>query len=163
MLVGHAPSIEGCTRQLLGNSPRPYEFIRITRNTPFLSTVICERDNMGLFNLKLAPTFKHLGVDDYDWRMIDVNYEQNLAQIISLKETTTPLTNNKRKPHFNKEKTNVQSKPNRPVSTLTTTIVNRHDSIYPLNYSSDNIKHLRSNNSNNINRPQYYYKKSPKL
>lgn len=44
-MVGHAPTLEGCTRQLVGNRPRNLEeFTSITRQVSFLSMAQCEKD-----------------------------------------------------------------------------------------------------------------------
>ncbi len=44
-MVGHAPTLEGSVRQLIGGTPKSlYEFSEITRKVDFLSTVSCEKD-----------------------------------------------------------------------------------------------------------------------
>ncbi len=44
-MVGHAPTLEGSIRQLVGGTPKSlYDFSEITRKVDFLSTVSCERD-----------------------------------------------------------------------------------------------------------------------
>lgn len=45
MLVGHAPSLEGCSRILTGEKMRSAdEFTSIARRIPFLSIAHCEKD-----------------------------------------------------------------------------------------------------------------------
>lgn len=47
MFVGHAPSLEGCSRQLIGEPVRTFdEFLFINRQITFLSMAQCERNTM---------------------------------------------------------------------------------------------------------------------
>lgn len=47
MFVGHAPSLEGCSRQLIGEPVRNFdEFLYINRQITFLSMAQCERNSM---------------------------------------------------------------------------------------------------------------------
>jgi ubiquitin-associated SH3 domain-containing protein len=71
MFVGHAPSIEGCTRQLVGGKPRSTEdFIRINRKVPFLSIAQCEKNlNTGNWSLvqPLIPPMKHSQLEEFNF------------------------------------------------------------------------------------------------
>lgn len=55
MFVGHAPSLEGCSRQLIGEPIRSFEeFLFINRQITFLSMAQCER-NMMTGKWELTP------------------------------------------------------------------------------------------------------------
>ena len=55
MFVGHAPSLEGCSRQLIGEPIRSFEeFLFINRQITFLSMAQCER-NMLTGKWELTP------------------------------------------------------------------------------------------------------------
>lgn len=71
MFVGHAPTIEGCTRQLIGGKPRSTEdFIRINRKVPFLSIAQCERNNStgnwSLVQPLIAP-MRHSQLEEFNY------------------------------------------------------------------------------------------------
>jgi hypothetical protein len=93
MLVGHAPSLEACTRQLIGEQPRSnQEFIQVTRKVPFLSILQCERDYVGKWKLSQTPiaTMKHLELDDFDRS----GFYQPLTQQAIFNQVQVPLTSN---------------------------------------------------------------------
>jgi hypothetical protein len=71
MFVGHAPTIEVCTRQLCGGEPRVNEFRSIVRKVPFLAIAQCEKNPITKkWKLKKPPipALKHLAVDEFDWK-----------------------------------------------------------------------------------------------
>jgi hypothetical protein len=91
MLVGHAPSLEACTRQLIGEQPRSnQEFVQVTRKVPFLSILQCERDYMGKWKLSPTPipTMKHLELEEFDISGFFQNFTQ---QSLSHKAIFVPL------------------------------------------------------------------------
>jgi ubiquitin-associated and SH3 domain-containing protein len=71
MFVGHAPTIEGCTRQLTGGKPRSTEdFIRINRKVPFLSIAQCEKDiESGRWSLvqPMIPPMRHSQLEEFNF------------------------------------------------------------------------------------------------
>ena len=74
MFVGHAPTIEGCSRQLVGQKPRSTEdFVRINMKVPFLSILTCEK-NASTGNWSLVPTpiptMKHTELVDFNWNEV---------------------------------------------------------------------------------------------
>ena len=75
MLVGHAPSLESCTRQLCGgNAKSQEEFAEITRKIPFLSIVNCEKDlTSGQWKIKPLPiaSMKHMQLEEFDWNNLN--------------------------------------------------------------------------------------------
>ena len=75
MLVGHAPSLESCTRQLCGGNVKSQEeFAEITRKIPFLSIVNCEKDLAnGQWKIKPLPiaSMKHMQLEEFDWNNLN--------------------------------------------------------------------------------------------
>ena len=85
MLVGHAPSLEGCTRQLCGGLTKNLEeFAEITRKIPFLSIANCVKDNKTerwrLVPIPI-PSMKHLDLEEFNWN--DLNRPSNFPQNIN--------------------------------------------------------------------------------
>ncbi len=71
MFVGHAPTIEVCTRQLCGGEPRVSEFRSVVRKVSFLAIAQCEKNPFTQkWKLKKPPipALKHLAVDEFDWK-----------------------------------------------------------------------------------------------
>ena len=82
MLVGHAPTLEGCTRQLCGGQTKSLEeFAEITRKIPFLSIANCEKDNKTnqwkLIPIPI-PSMKHLDLEEFNWN--DLNRPKKFIQ-----------------------------------------------------------------------------------
>ena len=71
MFVGHAPTIEVCTRQLCGGEIRINEFRSVVRKVSFLAIAQCEK-NLLTQKWKIKkppiPALKHLSVDEFDWK-----------------------------------------------------------------------------------------------
>lgn len=47
LFIGHAPSLETLTRQLVGGEPRPYELTQIAQKMNYLSLTILEGQNQS--------------------------------------------------------------------------------------------------------------------
>ena len=81
-MVGHAPTVEGCTRQLTGNRPRSTEeFVNVTRKVPFLSIIQCEKNIMtGQWSLAPppVPAMRHLCLEEFDWNNLNTDFNHNL-------------------------------------------------------------------------------------
>ena len=81
MMVGHAPTVEGCTRQLTGNRPRSTEeFVNVTRKVPFLSIIQCEKNMMtGQWTLAPppVPAMRHLCLEEFDWNNLNTDFNIN--------------------------------------------------------------------------------------
>jgi len=103
MLVGHAPSLEACTRQLIGEQPRSnHEFAQVTRKVPFLSILQCERDYMNKWKLSPTPilTMKHLELEDFDnTGFFQTLNQQALTQQAIFNQIQTPLNSYYQRTH----------------------------------------------------------------
>ena len=82
MLVGHAPTLEGCTRQICGGKIKNFEeFAVITRKIPFLSIANCEKDKKTdqwrLVPIPI-PSMKHLDLEEFNWN--DLNQHKKGIQ-----------------------------------------------------------------------------------
>lgn len=85
MFVGHAPTIEVCTRQLCGGAPRTEEFRQIVKKVPFLAIAQCEKNSFdSSWKLKQPqiPTLKHLGVEEFDWKNLKKPSAANINDVI---------------------------------------------------------------------------------
>ncbi len=75
-MVGHAPTLEGSVRQLIGGTPKVlYDFTEITRKVDFLSTVSCEKDRKS-HNWKIVtplPLIKNFNIE------FDSNLKKKIA------------------------------------------------------------------------------------
>lgn len=95
MFVGHAPTIEVCTRQLCGGEPRISDFRAVVRKVPFLSIAQCERNPMTQqWKLKKTPIppLKHLAVDEFDVKNLQ-NKNENSTYATSGYMPSTPPPN----------------------------------------------------------------------
>jgi hypothetical protein len=102
MLVGHAPSLEGCTRQLCGGKIKNLEeFAEITRKIPFLSIANCEKisktDHWKLIPIPI-PSMKHLDLEEFDWNNLNNQPKKTIQNFnFSLKNfnrfTNIPMMN----------------------------------------------------------------------
>lgn len=82
MLVGHAPSLEGCSRLLTGENMRTLdEFAAITRQIPFLSVAQLEK-NYPTGTWKLTPLAQTRSEQVFTPRVENLN-----QQIISNERT----------------------------------------------------------------------------
>ena len=103
MLVGHAPSLEACTRQLIGEQPRSnQEFVQVTRKVPVLSILQCEKDYMGKWKMSPTPipTMKHLELEDFDsTRFYQTFTQQNLPQQAVFNHAQVPLNSYYQRAH----------------------------------------------------------------
>lgn len=90
MFVGHAPTIEGCTRQLIGGKPRSTEdFIRINRKVPFLSIAQCEKNSItGNWSLvqTAIPPMRHSQLEEFNFndlgaKILEKNIEKELYSV----------------------------------------------------------------------------------
>lgn len=85
MFVGHAPTIEVCTRQLCGGAPRVDEFRQLVKKVPFLAIAQCEKsslDNSWKLKQPQIPTLKHLGVEEFDWKNLKKQSTANVNDVI---------------------------------------------------------------------------------
>lgn len=70
LLVGHAPTIEVCTRQLMGGQPRINDLKFLVLRVPFLSLHCVEKQTDGTWKATKPPIspIKHAAVEPFDWR-----------------------------------------------------------------------------------------------
>jgi hypothetical protein len=97
MFVGHAPTIEVCTRQLCGGETRANEFRQIVRKVPFLAIAQCEKNPITqIWKLKKPPipALKHLAVDEFDWKNLQntntLNHQSDTNTYYQQHYPTTP-------------------------------------------------------------------------
>ena len=73
LLVGHASSVDTCTRQLIGKPPRSQrDLISMVHKVPFVGLAAAEEGPNGKWSLVKPPTFtlQHLNNQRYDWKML---------------------------------------------------------------------------------------------
>ncbi|CAF1316414.1 unnamed protein product [Rotaria sp. Silwood1] len=70
LIVGHAPTIEVCTRQLTGGQPRINDLKFLVLRVPFLSMHCIAKQNDGTWKATKPPIspIKHTAVEPFDWR-----------------------------------------------------------------------------------------------
>lgn len=78
MLVAHGASLDTCTRQLIGESPRnQQEFYTILHQTPYLAVAASQEDfqtkQWRLTDPPICP-FQHQGNASYDWRLLTAQH-----------------------------------------------------------------------------------------
>ncbi|KAL7669362.1 hypothetical protein ACOME3_010022 [Neoechinorhynchus agilis] len=72
LIVGHAPTLEVTTRQLLGSAPRIKDLKLLVRQIPYLSLQTIERQQDNQWKLKKPPIppLKHCALEPFDWKHI---------------------------------------------------------------------------------------------
>ncbi|CAF1280160.1 unnamed protein product [Rotaria sordida] len=70
LIVGHAPTIEVCTRQLTGGQPRLNDLKFLVLRVPFLSMHCVAKQPDGTWKATKPPIspIKHAAVEPFDWR-----------------------------------------------------------------------------------------------
>ncbi|CAL4123983.1 unnamed protein product, partial [Meganyctiphanes norvegica] len=75
LLVGHAATLDTCTRQLIGKSPRSaHEMTSILKKIPYCSFSIAAQDSLGNWKLQEPPfpSVTHSSNMRYDWKVLQV-------------------------------------------------------------------------------------------
>ncbi|XP_050735772.1 protein UBASH3A homolog isoform X4 [Eriocheir sinensis] len=73
LLVGHAATLDTCTRQLVGGSPRSaHEMTSIIKKVPYCSFAFAAQENSGSWSLQEPPfpPTTHSSNMRYDWRVM---------------------------------------------------------------------------------------------
>ncbi|CAF0872694.1 unnamed protein product [Didymodactylos carnosus] len=72
LIVGHAPTLEVCTRQLTGGQPRVNDLKFLVLRIPFLSMLTISKQSDGTWRAikPPIPPMKHQAVESFDWRFI---------------------------------------------------------------------------------------------
>merc|ERR1712106_675329 len=73
LLVGHAATLDTCTRQLIGKSPRSaHEMTSILKKIPYCSFSIASQDSLGSWKLQEPPfpSVTHSSNMRYDWKVL---------------------------------------------------------------------------------------------
>ncbi|CAF1679655.1 unnamed protein product [Adineta ricciae] len=70
LLIGHASTIEVCTRQLIGGQPRVNDLKFLVLRVPFLSMHCVTKQPDGTWRAAKPPISpnKHAAVEPFDWR-----------------------------------------------------------------------------------------------
>ncbi|CAF2740821.1 unnamed protein product [Rotaria sp. Silwood2] len=70
LIIGHAPTIEVCTRQLTGGQPRINDLKFLVLRVPFLSMHCIAKQTDGTWKATKPPIspIKHTAVEPFDWR-----------------------------------------------------------------------------------------------
>ena len=137
MLVGHAPTVEACTRQLVGGRPRPAdEFISITRKVPFLSMAQCEKNVLtGKWFLgpPPVPSMRHMSLEEFDWTNLNPDLNTFISNTVN--NSANLLMNN--------------LSLNSPSSMNNSTLNNNNSNNIPSNIPNNMMNNMMNNNSNN--------------
>lgn len=73
LLVGHAATLDTCTRQLTGKSPRSREeMLPMLRNIPYCSVSMASQDSLGKWKLQEPPfpSVTNTSNKTYDWKVL---------------------------------------------------------------------------------------------
>ena len=73
LLVGHAATLDTCTRQLVGGAPRTSQEMRgIIHKIPYCSAALAEMDSEGSWTLQEPPfpPITHSNNIRFDWRVM---------------------------------------------------------------------------------------------
>lgn len=82
LVVGHSASLDACTRQLTGASPRvSNDFIKIVQQVPYCGVSVIEEVNASKWKLVQPPipSLVHNANQKMDWRMLSQESKEPLA------------------------------------------------------------------------------------